>query len=747
MRRVHSAPHPPERPIVALRHELIGLRATIALIVGAFVATVFIFAVPPTPFDALDYRSILLPYLTYYRASLGGGEFPFWNPLASLGRPFAADPQALVFWPGTIAYLLFGSFWGMILLAWLHASAAAWSTAKLCLRLGAARAPALCAGLVFVLSGKITGHYQAGHVQFVFSYLLLPMLLEAGLQVQDIGDRRAVAWLAAVSAWQLLAGAPQVYWNCAIAVALLLAGRRLTWNGRALLRGWFQDGWRVAAAYALGFATTGVAMVPLAELVQQSNRGTARADFTAVGSMAWPHWLSALTPSVAKGYTVDWELLLYPGAAVTLLGVSGLMRVRDRSVRALWLVVLGLGLIAAGEHTPLFPVLVKMLPGYASFRVHGRSGAVLILALIISATLLVSSRETPRRQLARLGGTALGLFLLLGFLSVHSQADIGRPVLYFSAATMAAVLWLAARSQRLRTLGGLALAVGLMVDLLMTDVGLKRIFVTSQNYALEAPLVAALHESGQLVLHAPPPRIFAPPKAVRANAGMIYGFGTFAGSEALALERVWNYVHWAVGFEPPAMSDIYAFEIFAAKGPFPVPWVAQSASLDLRSSQIEIRPAPPRAWLVHHTRQVADWREAAGRLAAGHDASQSALLESPWSADFAADKNSATIPATIDAVQWKDFSRNHLRLRVSTGTPALLTLAEAWYPGWRATVNGSAVPVMPVNGWMRGVALPAGVSHVELGYRPTHFVFGAALSLLSLSLLAWLARPFKAQTI
>jgi len=63
-------------------------------------------------------RSILLPYLTYYRDSLAAGEFPFWNPYASLGRPFAADPQALVFLAGHARYLGLGVFLGNGAAAW-----------------------------------------------------------------------------------------------------------------------------------------------------------------------------------------------------------------------------------------------------------------------------------------------------------------------------------------------------------------------------------------------------------------------------------------------------------------------------------------------------------------------------------------------------------------------------------------------------------------------------------------------------
>jgi hypothetical protein len=223
---------------------------------------------------------------------------------------------------------------------------------------------------------------------------------------------------------------------------------------------------------------------------------------------------------------------------------------------------------------------------------------------------------------------------------------------------------------------------------------------------------------------------------------MIYGFATFAGSEALALRRVWNYVHWAAGFEPPTMSDIYAFRVFADKGPCPIPWTAQSAAIALRSHQVEIRPVPERAWLAERTRLVADWREAAGRLAAGHDARQSALIEQPLSVTLGSD-SVATAGASRRSVRWVNFSRNHLTLETDSSAPAVLALSEAWYPGWQGSVNGATTAVFPVNGWMRGVAVPAGVARVEFRYRPTHFGLGVGISVVALIVVAWLARPIS----
>ncbi|MFN8375487.1 MAG: hypothetical protein U0694_21755 [Anaerolineae bacterium] len=52
-----------------------------------------------------------------------------------------------------------------------------------------------------------------------------------------------------------------------------------------------------------------------------------------------------------------------------------------------------------------------------------------------------------------------------------------------------------------------------------------------------------------------------------------------------------------------------------------------------------------------------------------------------------------------------------LEMTVSTSQPALLTLALANYPGWRATVNGVDVPLIDTYAGLIGVPISAGQAH------------------------------------
>ncbi len=85
----------------------------------------------------------------------------------------------------------------------------------------------------------------------------------------------------------------------------------------------------------------------------------------------------------------------------------------------------------------------------------------------------------------------------------------------------------------------------------------------------------------------------------------------------------------------------------------------------------------------------------------------------------------------------------------STDAPAWLVLTDTWFPGWTARLDGSDVPIARANHAFRAVALPAGDHEVEFVFRPRGLRTGAAITLVSLgvlaALLAW--RPRAAALI
>ena len=56
--------------------------------------------------------------------------------------------------------------------------------------------------------------------------------------------------------------------------------------------------------------------------------------------------------------------------------------------------------------------------------------------------------------------------------------------------------------------------------------------------------------------------------------------------------------------------------------------------------------------------------------------------------------------------------------------------ADAWYPGWEATVDGRSVPLYIADVAFRGLRVPAGEHRVEMHFAPRILYLSAAVSFL-----------------
>ena len=84
---------------------------------------------------------------------------------------------------------------------------------------------------------------------------------------------------------------------------------------------------------------------------------------------------------------------------------------------------------------------------------------------------------------------------------------------------------------------------------------------------------------------------------------------------------------------------------------------------------------------------------------------------------------------------------NRVVVHARLAEPGMLVLADSYYPGWRATLEGAVLDIHPANHLFRGVFLPAGSHRVVFEYRPRSFVLGALISgasaLVCLALALW----------
>jgi hypothetical protein len=140
--------------------------------------------------------------------------------------------------------------------------------------------------------------------------------------------------------------------------------------------------------------------------------------------------------------------------------------------------------------------------------------------------------------------------------------------------------------------------------------------------------------------------------------------------------------------------------------------------------------AMPRAYVV--PRALPSARDFGGILAQLRDVDPRAAVL------MLADVLPATGPRQpFRPAQWCSHDPDRVVVRVATGAPGYLVVADTWLPGWTATDNGRRVPVLLGNHSQRVVPLRRAGNHVVvLRYEAPGFVKGLALSLATAGLLA-----------
>jgi len=126
------------------------------------------------------------------------------------------------------------------------------------------------------------------------------------------------------------------------------------------------------------------------------------------------------------------------------------------------------------------------------------------------------------------------------------------------------------------------------------------------------------------------------------------------------------------------------------------------------------------------------------RATVGDDQAALASLRTETSAGalVLAPETPAALEGQADSV-FRRVSSNPERLifeRVDGRGGGYLVVDDAWFPGWRAEVDGLESPVLRANVYFKAVWVPEGARRVELAYEPYSLRLGAAISLGALAI-------------
>lgn len=681
------------------------------------------------------------------------GELPIWTSRLCSGIVLAgvSEPIGLASFAALPAAAALDLFLVVMLLVAAHG---AYSLAR---RMDASRAGAVLAGIAFAGSGYFAA--QLKHLAIVSTVVWLPLALVClDRAFGDARDHRPptmprrllyVGAFGLIFAEQVLSGFPQSAYICAMAYGAFALFRawdaRQRWNSvRAPLALMAASGVAVILASAAG----AVSWIPLLELGELSDRNQTLGWMWSTTVPYWPwNGLTFLAPYIHgdvsnntyQGRSLFWEDYGYVGIATFLLAMYGAAREWRRPmvgfVAAMTVVAY---LMVLGRSSYVFWLAYHVVPGLSTFRFPTRF-LILVelgLALLAAVGLTRLGRDLERRASTTMPivptAVVVGVCVLtVADLLLHQPRQ--NPMVDARTWLQAPVTVERVRAgtthprtftvehgllhrlafQEARGWANVAPYFQLR-DVLQPNVGSYWNTPSADCYAGVAPTwhvdVWGDHNRPGLI------------------AGRLAGIDLNAGTlrvhpEIVKVLGAYGVTHLVSAF--PA----------ATTAPLPAPQPAGSAHVYPIEGGARVR-------VVTAARHVANSEDAAARvLHEAFDPDREVLLhDAPLTVAPIASESSPTPVATSAArARIVSESAREVVVEAMTDADAFLVLADTFYPGWVAEIDGRRVPIYRANVSVRGIQLPKGQHHVRFLYEARSYMRGLTLTVVAIVCLgAWM---------
>lgn len=691
------------------------------------------------------------------------GEIPFWNPYSLCGLPLMANSQSAPLYPPHLLALPLPTGLAMGWLAWFHLFWAGLGLLLFLRREGLSLYASWLGGALWMFSTFFVAWLQLPSVPSTLSWFGWVLW---GLSHLAEGGVRRLWRFALPLAMMLLAGHLQFAFYGVLLIALYTL---------RLAMAQFRGGWQAGVRFLglalvgglLGLMVAAPQLLPVLEFSGWSHRVSiaSEAGYQAYVRNALPLFhLVALWFPDAYGHPragTYWGAVHYAelALAVGTLGlVWALVNLRRPQASGFWWLVVGLALLLA-LGTPLLRLFYFYLPGFSA---TGSPARVLCLFALGMAVLAGYGYDAFCQHKGRLWygvGAYVGLGLLAVVLAMNLlPSGVSREPLIQGMGVMLP------RVGALLVIAGLV-ALALHRNLLSAPLGLGLLvlmtvlepFAQGYRYPLYAGREAVFPEvpvlSAQVSTRDVPQRIavlntrwslYEPPPAVMPpNTSVMYRYYEVGGYDSLLPRHTKQVLDWINGTD--------------------------SAPVENGNMQFVKQPSERLRWLRVERILTSD-----GWLSVGGDASGVYLgraelaeqispdqLAQAWENGVvlldaeqgtqALQQYGAGVSVPNAQIEWQEYRANRLRLRVvnPSNQSSWLLLSDTYYPGWRAEVDGSPVPLVRANHAFRAVPIPPGTHEVQMRYIPTHFVAGLIASGTALGVLlitaVWKRRTMPAQ--
>jgi hypothetical protein len=571
--------------------------------------------------------------------------------------------------------------------------------------------------------------------------------------------------------WAYTVGALGLY-----ALAWVLGGLRL--GARALVRRALEAGTRIGGAFALFVLLFGFQLLPTLSLMGQGYRSGP--SFREQYPLPKESAVNSLLPDY--GHILHGENVAFIGVLALGLAALGLVAGKRSPLwLRLWIIALSVFgfAMAVGNVNPLYRLLYDHVSLIRSFRVPSRYLLLPSFALAAAAALgfdalLHDHRAALRDRLRQLlyaggalGGLAIVALMIGDFRSTGTAASTGN---WAAAAGAGLLLW---GLRFLRRVPAVPVAM-LLILVAVLELNLARPggeyhqIVPNVVYNDPGPVVKDLADAGGRYLtiagvptHEQTATIdtmhfdgrkgayfaaaWAPRLSARPSLNLLDRAQTVLGRDGGLLPlATWRDFFLNAAAQgninggsfpvPPSQwnwngLDLLALQSFVTTTDLPTAEGAvlksHGFSLERTEAYVQVwrRTNPPLARVVYDV-QTIPTRDA--RLAAlpTFPLLTTAMLEKPVSG--------LGKPTTPPVIRQTKVENTTVVLDVDSSARGLLVLADPWYPGWEATVNGKSVDVLRADVAFRGVVVPSGHSTVVFTFHDSKRTLGLVLLPLTL---------------
>jgi Bacterial membrane protein YfhO len=695
-----------------------------------------------------------------------------------MGFPLLADFQSAPFYPLHLFFLFLSFFDAVRLVFVIHYVVAAVGTYALARQWGYPAYLSLIAAFLFTFGGiivsltNVLNHFQTA--------VWLPWLIFAGERAIRSYSGRDFLIFSSVGLIQFLAGSPELY---AISLGLLCIYVVATTKQRDV-GSYIRPLFLIIAANIIVAGVAMVQLLPTLELFLQSRRPSNIPYHEATAWSLRPIGLinffildkevdASLFNGVRLffGRDIPFFVSLYMGQ-LCVFGLCSWFYYAPRKNKWLMSILILLGLAAAlGKHTPIHSYLMVYTPFFNLFRFPEKF-LFFVYPLVILITMdglhafLNSKNGTHKIPLFLLGSILILLSLLYffcryrpdNFLAVLGWSNLVPPELMLNILPR----WLFSLERQILLVGAMfsilllykqqklslsifRIMLGALVFVDLTSAHRQFQFPIEPGLVTNKPKIISTSGSetyrlfsGLPNLH---PSIFTMrdrsfPEVAEAvwssfvpNIGIFYGLDYMQEIDALSRAPYDIFLKAAKNLPPERLYPLLGalnVKYISSFSPLPegeIELVRHFPEYPLWLYRVE-QPVP-RVYIVPVTEYETDPLKALELLAnKDFDRLGNVILDQPMllpnKADFQAEAH------------LKEYENQVVNIQASLNQAGMLVLADSFYPGWNAYVNGRQAKVYRANLFFRAVQLPLGTHSVEFRYQPRSFVIGLAISISTL---------------